>query len=304
MHVPKSGGASIHEAMHRAIRPRTHVSGFDRSLFGAFQAFDTLSPEVREYVRVEPEEFDPGADLVSGHFALHTLRTIYPQARLITCLREPMTRLLSQWVFWRGVAEADFARWGEHGRYQRSASDSLGRFLTNPEVASWTDNAAVRMLLWPNPLIPGNEFIRKDDDETLVGQAFEALGAFFHVDILENPDLEREMSAWIGTPLELRRARETSYVAPNLRARLCDELNRDAIESIHTRTRLDAKLWRAVAALHFAERQVQTLREGTFAQAIMKCADLLWPPESADDRGGREESDLRSLRQAQSNRAA
>ena len=59
-----------------------------------------------------------------------------------------------------------------------NAHRSLLEFLTSAQIACQTDNVAVRMLLWPHPLIPDDDFTREENDEVLIELALASLEAF------------------------------------------------------------------------------------------------------------------------------
>jgi hypothetical protein len=71
-----------------------------------------LDPALRKTVFFSPAELPRDADLVTGHIARSTLRAAHPSHRLMTILREPRCRVISHWLFWRSVPDADRVAWG------------------------------------------------------------------------------------------------------------------------------------------------------------------------------------------------
>src|SRR5271169_5946187 len=97
LHVPKSGGSSIHAALQAALAPEALAPRhFDASVFCDFEDFDLLRVEARAEVAVSLDEIHSlrRYRAVSGHFSLPTLLKVAPPSSIMTVLREPRTRLL------------------------------------------------------------------------------------------------------------------------------------------------------------------------------------------------------------------
>ena len=47
MHVPKTSGVALTQGLINALRPDTWLTGFDRSVLGGFNRFETLEEPVR-----------------------------------------------------------------------------------------------------------------------------------------------------------------------------------------------------------------------------------------------------------------
>lgn len=167
-HIPKAAGSALNVSLHRTLQPIRPLYGFDHAIFGSFRDFDGISENQRQHIYARPEDLPGNADFVGGHFAYSTTRQAFPSARHLTVLREPVARVLSQWVYWRAQDEVSLAGWGSWSARVRSAHRPLGAFLNDPMAACQTDNLALRMLLWPHPLVPGNGFIKPDDDAVLL----------------------------------------------------------------------------------------------------------------------------------------
>jgi hypothetical protein len=116
--------------------------------------------------------------MVHGHFAFSTLQARYPNHQYMTLLREPYSRILSHWLYWRMQRNDELAGWGEWGtNHVRLARQPLAQFLGNATLACQIDNLRTRMLLWPHPNIPDNSFIDERDDEVLISTALARLGS-------------------------------------------------------------------------------------------------------------------------------
>lgn len=276
-HIPKAAGSATYAALIQALSPRAPLAGFDHAIFGGFEAFDSLSPDQRADIYAGPEQLPADADLVGGHFAWSTTRRAYPGARHMTLLREPVTRVLSQWAYWRAQADAALAGWGSWAARVRTAHQPLAVFLDDPAAACQSDNLAVRMLLWPHPLIPGDGFIAAEHDAVLSAEALDRLRGYDHVDIVENPGLERRLSHWIGRDFTMIRANETGMVPVARRTILHEEMTPQALDLIEDRSRLDLVLWRHAAAAVLPADRVETLRVRSIVRAVARHAYLLGP---------------------------
>lgn len=272
MHIPKTAGTALKETVRRAVHPRRIVTGFDRSMFGDFTAFSTFAPALRGVV-LEPATMAP-AELVAGHLALSTLRTAEGAAETATTLREPRSRLLSHWLFWRGQTDDQLAPWGGWAERVRVARRPLAEFLAHPELACQTDNIVVRMLLWPDPLVPADGFVPRGADAAVVRRALERLDSFDFIDIIENPAYRANLEAWLGTRVGSRRLNETTSMPRALRSSLSREIE-PAAGLIEERTRLDAVVWRAIAAERAPSSDTERLSRETFRSNTQRYAKLM-----------------------------
>jgi hypothetical protein len=272
MHIPKTSGTSLSAALRKAIRPRTAVTGFDRSTFGAFTAFHTFDPQLQ---RSFHQEAVPAADFVSGHLAFSTLTANAGDAQLVTVLREPRSRLVSNWLFWRTRPEADLRSWGEWRGAIRQARAPLGTFLSARAVASVVDNVAVRMLLWPHPLVPEDAFIDPRDDGLLLETALDRLHRFAFVDVVENPSLRGNLQAWLGRTLTYPRLNQTTAVPELLRSPLAEELTTEATRLLEHRSRLDRVLWSELAERLIASTPPDVLYARSFGETSRRYAGMM-----------------------------
>jgi hypothetical protein len=275
MHIGKTSGTALTAGL-RAVLPFTPcITGFDHWAFGAFRSFESISPEARLtiYETLPPAD---GIDFVMGHMAYSTLKQGRPAARFMTVLREPRSRILSQWMFGRSISDETLRPWGAWGRVARLARQPLAAYLRHPEVAYQTDNIAVRMLLWPHPLIPDDGFIDSASDERLQSEAVTRLKAFDFVDVIENPRLEDNVRAFLVRPFVYRRLNET-LVPPERQVRLEQELTSEALLRVEHLSRLDVALWRAVAAERIRGSDPRALSDDTFRRTITRHGTLMRP---------------------------
>ena len=249
MHVPKTAGTSLMESIHAAIRPRVDVRGFDRCLFGDFTEWNSLLPDLRRDVYLSPEEMPRNAGLIMGHFALSSLRARYPWARLVTVLREPESRLLSHFVYWRSQTDAMLRNAGPlWSRRVATARGTLEDFLADPSVAAQTDNIVTRMLLWPDDGVPPGGFIDPADDARLLADARRRLRDFSHVGFVEQPGgIFPGLARMLHHKLEDRHLNETAPVPAELALDLGRALTPRVRHLLVERSRLDLALWQDAA---------------------------------------------------------
>ena len=275
IHVPKTAGTSVARGLYTALQPRLPVAGFDRSMFGGFDDFQSVSEETRRYVYLRTDELPPDADLIAGHFSLTTIRDRYPASAILIILREPLSRVLSHWTFWRSEAELAQPGWGTWNKYLEASHHSFADFLSDPRVACQTDNVALRLLLWPHPLIPNDNFILNDHDQTLVEEAQARLATLSHVNAIENPQLANDLAVWLDRPFNLIHLKETQSVTARYSSRLADELTLATQDLWHARSRLDLALWLAVCESIMPSADLTALTETVRARSLERYAQLL-----------------------------
>ncbi len=267
MHVPKTAGTALTAALSTSLMPHRFVSGFDRVFFGDFDAFDTIDPKLRRSIYLEWESLPKNGDFVSGHISLSTLRKAYPVAQYFTVFREPVSRLLSFWLYWRSQTENQLRVWGDWAECVKRNRGPLNEFLTSPEIASPTDNVYVRMLLWPHPLIPDNDFIDARHDKILVRLALEKLKGFAFCDVVENPSLQTNIEEWLQRPFSLDFINETTSGSATGGKSLDEELTPEVYRLLEERTRLDLQVWSATAE-HVGIVDPVSLRDPTLRRNI------------------------------------
>jgi hypothetical protein len=187
-------------------------------------------------------------------------------------LREPRARLLSLWAFCRTLTTEFLAPWGGWAERIQRAHRPLATFLADRELACLTDNAAVRMLVGPHPLIPPDDAIAPAADPVLLAAALARLNRYAFVDLVENPAGADNLARWLGRPLSLPRVNETPGRLVALGTRLDRELDRATIDLLAARGRLDAALWRAVAIDRVREADPARLADAAFATTVARHA--------------------------------
>jgi hypothetical protein len=278
LHIPKSGGSSVHAALERALpagslAPRR----MDMSTVADFHDFDRLRPEARDMLALELGEVQELGRyrVVSGHFFLATLLRVSNAASIATVLREPRARLLSLYMFWRVSGIHDF--WAP-SRAVDHARRPLAEFLSERRLAPVIDNQLCRMLLAEDARLSELKFAATADIESIACDASERLDALGFVGVLElGDDLWKGLAEMFGVDLEPVSVNVTEdlegLIAMDPRQPL---FTKEALELIERRTAADSLVYEHVlarAGLDVAERQ--RLRDAAFAQQLVKLGDLV-----------------------------
>lgn len=261
VHVPKSAGSSIKNAVtQRCAAASIAPLELDRVLFGTFDRFDEMPAHTRSTIAIDGPAELGGFDVVMGHFGYSSLSPHFASVDTMTVLREPRSRLLSHYTFWRGWPPARHADWGPYDASRRAVTATFDEFLHDPTVASQTDNLVTRMLLAPHPSIPDDGFIDDGAVDELATLGGALLDDFGFADVVESgPALWRDLSSWLGAEVEPERAlvtdvqRGTDWVS---------ELTPAATSALCRRTAIDARLWSQLAARRSDD--ATALAESTF----------------------------------------
>jgi hypothetical protein len=278
LHIPKSGGSSVHAALERALPPGSLAPRrMDMSSVADFDDFERLRPQARALLALEPYEV---RDLrryrvVSGHFFLATLLQITDAASIATVLREPRTRLLSLYMFWRVSGIHDFwapSRAGDH------ALRPLAEFLSERRLAPVVDNQLCRMLLAGDPRLDRLGFAASGDIVSIARDASERLDALGFVGVLERgDDMWGRLSELFGVTLEPLSVNRTEDLDGMIGMDPREPVfTPQALELIEQRTAADMLVYDHVlarAGLGASERR--QLKDGAFAQELVKLGDLV-----------------------------
>jgi hypothetical protein len=258
MHVPKAAGTTMIEQIEFTLRPRRSEYRLDGTQFGAFERFQTMDKNIRNTIVFDISQIPEDTDVLMGHMGLKTLEKRFPEARKATIVREPVARLISQWLYHRTYDDERNALYGEWGKAIAVARLSLHAYLSQRDIFCLTDNVLTRMLLWPHRLIPENSGLETAHDDFLYREARAALDRFDYIDSAENDGLIENFSAWLdltyGTALLSRmktlageRDRNTiknAFVSVNAGKPIdIDAEIAEAEPALQARTRIDQKLW-------------------------------------------------------------
>ncbi|WP_124472484.1 sulfotransferase family 2 domain-containing protein [Burkholderia contaminans] len=277
MHIPKTAGTSVITGISQSLKTNDEVRGIDRLLLGTFDRISEFDAEVAQTIHLD-ERTMPESKLIMGHFSYSTLTNRYPHAQLLTFLREPLSRLLSHWVYWRCMSDEYLLRWESWRDCIELSRGTLKAFLTDPRIACQTDNLATRMLLWPDERIGNDSFIAPDQDARLLKDALSRLNSVAYSDIIENPQFHQNLNRWFKTDLPIMHLNSTARVPENLRIRLDKELDQETLSLLDDRCRLDAKLWSLLAIRRFPKGvKIPSLQRQIAMRAIARYGALLAP---------------------------
>ena len=274
MHIPKTGGTTFTNQMLNSLGQSRSRVVLDEHFFPDEVNLYEIAPN--KLACISP--FGPLSGderIVSGHISLSTFLAALPNVQLVTILREPVCRLLSNWVYLRTFAEDNFRGWSdEWERRSRLLLGSFKTFLADPRNFPLVDNLALRMLLRPHRLITAGP-IEEQHDELLFAEALGRLREFHFVDFLENPQLNINFAKWIGdAPIQVV-LNKTGKVAEHLKVRLEAELTPEVFELLKSRTRLDLRLWEFVVQTRLAQSGPGSIRFRTIRRTVRNYTALM-----------------------------
>lgn len=286
MHIPKSGGTSVIQALKRALPSNTlNHKSLDRSTFcGGFDDFDKLPPDRRSQIAATDDELRSmrTSRIIAGHFAFGSLALLAPPASMATVLREPRAQLLSLYASWR-LNAAEFRDLWHPYSVADSAERPLQEFLADPAIAPMIDQPLCRMLVFDRGGIPGDDFIPGSSASSVASAAIDRIETLGFVGILE---FERHMwtglSAFFGVPLQPLRVNVTA-APPSDRPRPGQvHLTPRAVELLEARTAADALVYEYILVRVGGLRdRVATMRAAAFGMQLVRLGDLFGESASA-----------------------
>jgi hypothetical protein len=278
VHVPKSAGSSIKSAVGARCDPATvSPRQLDQVLFGGFDRFDAMPNQTHEIIAVDGAAALGGCDVVMGHFSVASFSPHFDTTEMMTVLREPRTRLLSLYTFWRGWSPERHADWDPYDASRRAVTASWDEFLNDPSLASQTDNVVARMLLSPHPKIPCDRFISVMDQDEITQAASTLLDQFGFAGVVESgTDLWMGLSEWLESPIEAERSLVTPIPTDT---DWTSSITASSAAALSQRTAIDTQLWRHLAHKH--NDDVDVLAEATFHRKLVGVAVATPPSEPA-----------------------
>jgi hypothetical protein len=283
LHVPKSAGSSIHTALEAAL-PAGSLSPrrVDASIFCDFDDFDKLSPPVRATVVANDDDLQSLAAYaaVSGHFCLETLLRVAPASSVATVLREPRSRLLSLFAYWR--LEPGPGPWSPYAASEQ-ALRPIDEFLQEPRLAPSIDNIACRMLLNGHSDISSRELIASADVAEIAALAVARLDTLGYVGILETGDaVWSDLSRFFGATLLPTQTNVTHARADADGPSSTATVTGETLSLIEQRTAADSIVYRhGLARIGIGQAESQDLIDTAFASQLTRLDDLLGGAGSA-----------------------
>jgi hypothetical protein len=147
----------------------------DPALLGAFDDMNEISTAKRLRMHEKGLPSDGSYDFVAGHITLSRLKKAFSNGRYVTILREPRSRILSTYLYFRGMSRKQLQPWGLYANRLLLARERLALTLSSKSIATLFDNIATRLLLSPHPAIPVNGFINEQDHNHLFNDAIAKL---------------------------------------------------------------------------------------------------------------------------------
>jgi hypothetical protein len=258
MHVPKAAGTTMIEQIEFTLRPRRSEYRLDGTQFGAFDRFHTMDKNIRTGIVFDLSQIPEDTDVLMGHVGLKTLEKRFPEARKATIVREPVARLISQWLYHRTYDDEKTALYGDWGEAIALSRLPLRTYISQRDIFCLTDNVLTRMLLWPHPLIPENAPLEPAHDDFLYREARAALDRFDYIDSAENEELIGNFSAWLDVTygralvsrLKTLAAHRNKPTVKNafvsMKGRRSFDIDAEIAEAgpaLKARTRIDQRLW-------------------------------------------------------------
>jgi hypothetical protein len=126
---------------------------------------------------------------VWGHYDLPSVRRLGADRFTFTLLRDPATRIVSLYRYWRGQAALDLGRNGMNQPVMVAQRSPLAEFLnsTDPFVVNYIDNFYVRRLTGLYAVAEQDDPLHADPDGAL-SKALAALSSLDYVGITEDAD--------------------------------------------------------------------------------------------------------------------
>ncbi len=277
LHIPKSAGESIHSALYATLPPGSLAPRrLDSSVFCGFDDFARLRPDARRLIAANLDEVQALREYraVSGHFSLPTLLRISDAPSIATVLREPRSRLLSLFMYWRIPGISDLLAPYRASEY---AHRPLSEFLSTSLLAPAIDNQVCRMLLHGDRRLPPSAFAVQADIDSIARDAIERLDTLGFVGVLElGDDIWHGLGRMFGIKLEPLRLNMTEEVSV-IPVRLGDELlTAEALDLLEQRNAADLLVYdHALARAGANTHERRRIARNAFAQQLVKFGDLV-----------------------------
>lgn len=281
MHIPKCAGSSVHASLESALPAGSlALKRADATIFCGFTDPSVIDASIHPLLVLDGDDVCSLRDrsVVSGHFSLSTLLQVTDPSGIATVLREPRTRVLSHWAYWR--CSAMVRRLLQRFPPVRHAQRPLAEFLSEPSVAPVTDNLICRMILGDHALIPNVGFIANRDLEAVAAATIAQLKRFGSVGIVELAEqMWSALSGFFGVELSPVMVNVTAddiaLDSPPIDLKLTDDL----LDLLDARTGADAIVYRQ-AVERSGDPGVTTseLCDSAFAREVVRLTDLRTGP--------------------------
>jgi hypothetical protein len=275
MHVPKCAGSSVYSALRRSLPPGSlSQKKMDAAMLGPGFSVESLSSRARESVVSTREDVAALANysVICGHLRMSTLEQLTGAGSIGTVLREPRSRLLSQYLSWRTELHEGSPRF----QPRDFALRPLDEFLSERSLAHANDNLVCRMVLEPDPRIPSSDFIAGPERAAIASDATAKLASLGFVGVLELGDMVWQgLSDLFGVALapDQRNVTGGQGMRPET-GPLSGPFTAHTIEVLAARTGLDALVYQhALCLAGCSAEDGARLAEAAFANQLVQLGD-------------------------------
>lgn len=242
MHVPKCAGSSLSIILQSCFKIEDICpKRLDIFLFGRFNPRQIINKEIRDLIILDDEiESVKKYKLLTGHFALDTILDYDPEI-IITILREPRSRILSHYFYWRSLPLEVAMSWFPYSVSMYAKTQSFEEFIENNKVADQIDNLLCRQIA-DQKLIPKERYIREDEDECIIQNCLERINLFSYIGFTEYfDDIVQYISALFSSHLDSCHINTTKYQQLINKTNISTNLG--LMERINSLTRLDQQIY-------------------------------------------------------------
>ncbi len=286
LHLPKAAGTSIRAALSAYYETDDTVPwSFDRHMFGDFDRLDVVD---RPVFLGDPTEFRRYR-YMEGHWSLPTILAGFDPEDVACILREPRSRYLSQYTFWRSWGDDQHAVWDPFDASLMSRRP-LGEYASSARIACISDNLATRLILGPHSLVPADGPIRPEHIDTVARHACTQLDRLGFVDVIERGEATYlALEEWFGSPLSRERLNETQ-LDQGERVDLDDLMDRRTLALVNDRSASDLQVWHHVLSTReSAANAARSLADAAYGASLTKIAVRHARAPEEDDTAGEAE---------------
>lgn len=119
VHIPKTAGVTFRTLLRTVYGPSAvHLDYADRVLDPA-SAFQTDFEGWQTATHAQADRLPPETRVIHGHFSAIKYRDLFPEAKRVVWLRDPVARLVSHYHYWRNLPPTP------HTLHRRMLDDAL-----------------------------------------------------------------------------------------------------------------------------------------------------------------------------------
>ena len=224
VHVPKTGGTTLHDLLLRHYRP------------------EAVCPERFQDLRRFSMRELAGFSLFSGHFDLDAAKWLPGRKLIFSVVREPRTRIISLYNFWRSHTWEQIEKHGLEGP-RMAKTVGFTEFLTR--AGTNVDNAMARTIIGPE-----YDRLTEDDRIATLDARMTEVDAFGMTERLDESVRRIFQKLELPVPLRVPRSNSSEKFVhnPGMERVAPIEITGEAEAAIKRLTALDRRLYDAVAS--------------------------------------------------------